>query len=94
MLFQSTLATSGAGNLPRQAGLDDISIQGRAAGAEGQVLSFGKRLSEGLYVAFDQGLTIATNALRLEYSLTPSVMLRATAGTVSSFGIYYTHTFR
>jgi translocation and assembly module TamB len=94
MLFQSTLATSGVGNLPRQAGLDDISIQGRAAGAEGQVLSFGKRLSEGLYVAFDQGLTIATNALRLEYSLTPSVMLRATAGTVSSFGIYYTHTFR
>ena len=94
LLFQSTFATSGASNLSRQAGLDDISIQGRAAGAEGQVLSFGKRLSEGLYVAFDQGLTIATNALRLEYSLTPSVMLRATAGTVSSFGIYYTHSFR
>jgi translocation and assembly module TamB len=94
LLFQSTFATSGAGTFPRQAGLDDISIQGRAGGAEGQVLSFGKRLSEGLYVAFDQGLTIASNALRLEYSLTPSVMLRATAGTVSSFGIYYTHSFR
>ncbi len=82
-------------------GLDEISFksaQGTARGtgqpdAEGQVVTVGKRLSENLAIVYEQGLTVATNALRLEYNLTGSLTLRAEAGTVSGFGLYYRRTF-
>ena len=94
VLFGSTIGASSGSSLASKVGLDDVSIHGRASGAEGQVVSFGKRIADRLYIAFDQGLTVATNALRLEYTLTRHVMLRAEAGVVSSFGIYYTESFR
>ncbi len=82
-------------------GLDDISfksaqVAARGSGqpdAEGQVMAVGKRLSENLAIVYEQGLTVATNALRLEYNLTGSLTLRAEAGTVSGFGLYYRRTF-
>jgi translocation and assembly module TamB len=80
-------------------GLDDISFKNAAGssrgaqGAEGQVVSVGKRLSENLAIVYEQGLTVATNALRLEYSLTGSLTLRAEAGTVSGVGVYFRRNF-
>ncbi len=82
-------------------GLDDISfksaqVTARGTGqpdAGGQVMAVGKRLSENLAIVYEQGLTVATNALRLEYALTGSLTLRAEAGTVSGFGVYYRRTF-
>jgi translocation and assembly module TamB len=94
LLFRSTLGGTGTRTLASTFGLDDISVHGRADGAEGQVLSFGRRIADNLYIAFDQGLTIATNALRVEYTLSRNWMLRAEAGVVSSFGLYYTESFR
>jgi translocation and assembly module TamB len=94
LLFQSTVGSTGTRTVASVFGLDDISVHGRATGAEGQVLSVGRRIADNLYIAFDQGLTIATNALRVEYSLSRNWMLRAEAGVVSSFGIYYTESFR
>ena len=38
---------------------------------------------------YEQGLTVATNALRIEYALSRTLTLRAEAGTVSSLGLYY-----
>lgn len=83
-------------------GLDDISVQrgastarGAARGtseAPGQVVAFGKRLSDNLSLVYEQGLTVATNALRLEYSLSRTLTLRAEAGAISGFGIYYRRT--
>jgi len=85
-------------------GLDDISVLSSAAGARtvaargtpdatGQVVSIGKRLSENLTVAWEQGLTVATNALRIEYNLTTSLSVRAEAGTVSGLGLFYRKSF-
>lgn len=79
-------------------GLDEISVHQssvtNATGtAAGQVVSFGKRLSDRLSLVYEQGLTIATNALRIEYALTRTVTLRAEAGTVASVGIYYRKSF-
>jgi translocation and assembly module TamB len=84
-------------------GLDEISIgrstnspRGSAAGssdATNQVVSFGKRINDKLTLVYEQGLTVAKNALRLEYSLTRTLTLRAEAGVVSSFGIYYRRVF-
>jgi translocation and assembly module TamB len=62
--------------------------------ASGQVVSIGKRLSDRLTLVYEQGLTIATNALRLEYTLSRSWTVRAEAGTVSGIGLYFRRTYR
>jgi translocation and assembly module TamB len=89
--------------IAQRLGLDDISVKGAASSTrggargtpstEGQVLAVGKRLSENLSIVYEQGLTVATNALRLEYNLTGSLTLRAEAGTVSGVGMYYRRNF-
>jgi translocation and assembly module TamB len=94
LLFQSTVGATGTRTFASTFGLDDISVHGRASGAEGQVLSFGRRIADNLYIAFDQGLAVAANALRVEYTLSRNWMLRVEAGVVSSFGLYYTESFR
>ena len=82
-------------------GIDDISFQSatgaqRGAGGtetSGQAVTFGKRLTDRLSLVYEQGLSVATNALRLEYALTQTLTLRAEAGVISGFGIYYRRTF-
>jgi translocation and assembly module TamB len=91
-------------SIAQSMGLDDISVRSSAGTARsavrggtpdatGQVVSIGKRLSENLTVAWEQGLTVATNALRIEYSLTNSLSVRAEAGTVSGLGLFYRKSF-
>jgi translocation and assembly module TamB len=78
-------------------GLDDISVHGAStnaiAGTQGQVVAFGKRISDRLTLVYEQGLTVATNALRIEYTLSRSLTLRAEAGVVSSIGLYFRRTY-
>ena len=57
-------------------------------------MSFGKRLTDRMALVYEQGLTVATNALRLEYTLSRNLTLRAEAGTVSGIGIFYRRTMR
>ena len=52
-----------------------------------------KRISDRLTLGYEQGLSIAANALRLEYSLSNTLTLRAEAGTVSGVGVYYRRTY-
>ena len=89
--------------IAQRIGLDDISLRSASAteggarpgtpGAEGQVVAIGKRLTDRLSLVYEQGLSLATNALRLEYELTRSLRLRAEAGTISGVGIYYRRSF-
>jgi len=78
-------------------GLDDISVRGSDAAVTGgtstQVVAFGKRISERLTLVYEQGLTVATNALRIEYALSRTLTLRAEAGTVSSVGLFFRRSF-
>jgi translocation and assembly module TamB len=46
-----------------------------------------------LTLGYEQGLSLAANALRLEYALTNTLTLRAEAGTVSGVGVYYRRTY-
>lgn len=76
-------------------GLDDIGIGSSGSSAiAGQVLSVGKRLSDRIYIAYEQAVTTATNLLRVEFELHRFVSLRAEAGAVSGFGIFYTRSLR
>ena len=65
-------------------GLDDISVRESASsvvgGTTGQVVAFGKRISDRLTLVYEQGLTLANNALRIEYALSRTLTLRAEAG--------------
>lgn len=78
-------------------GLDDISVRevgsSTVGGTSGQVVAFGKRISDRFSLVYEQGLTIATNALRLEYALSRTLTLRAAAGTSSSLGLYFRRTY-
>lgn len=78
-------------------GLDDISVRdsgNTVAGAtSGQVVAFGKRISDRLTLVYEQGLSVANNALRIEYTLSRTLTLRAEAGVVSSIGLYYRRSF-
>jgi translocation and assembly module TamB len=78
-------------------GLDDISVRDSGSTISGQtstqVVAFGKRISDRLSLVYEQGLTAASNALRIEYALTRTLTLRAEAGVVSSLGLYFRRTF-
>ncbi len=84
-------------------GLDDISLRGGGIGAgtvgpsssstSSQVIVFGKRLTDKLSVGYEQGLSIAANALRIEYALSRTLTIRAEAGTVSGVGLVYRRAF-
>jgi translocation and assembly module TamB len=83
-------------------GLDDISLKSAGTssgtsssqGLTSQVVVFGKRISDRLSLGYEQGLSLATSALRLEYALSRQVTLRAEAGTVSGVSIVYRRNFR
>ncbi len=96
-LFGSTGPGFGT-RVAKRIGLDDLSIRSGssatgAPGLQNQVLAFSKRLTDRLYIIFEAGLNVANNALKIEYALSKSFTLRATAGTVSSAGIYFLRAF-
>jgi translocation and assembly module TamB len=76
-------------------GLDDVSVRGAQGGAAaGQVVAVGKRLSDRLYVEYEQGITVAANLVRLTFALTRTLSLNAqTSQTTSSFGFTYRRSF-
>ena len=80
-------------------GLDEFSVGQRATGTgvdavEGQVVTVGKRLTDRLYIAYDQGLTIATNALRIEYVLSRFFTVSAFTGTTSGVALNFRRNWR
>ena len=81
----------------RTFGVDDISFRSAATARPGttaaQVVAVSKRLTDKLSLIYEQGLSAANNSLRIEYVLSRTVTLRAEAGLVNGFGIYYTRTY-
>jgi translocation and assembly module TamB len=90
-------------SVAQSVGVDDISFKssmGTAAsgasgspGTQGQVVAIGKRLTENLTIAYEQSLTVAGNALRIEYNFSPTLSIRAEAGMVSGVGVFYRRSF-
>ncbi|MFN2644680.1 MAG: translocation/assembly module TamB domain-containing protein [Burkholderiales bacterium] len=70
-------------------GLDEVSFRGTGE-LQDRVLAFGKRLSDRLYVSYEQGLgTVASNLVKIDYSLSRRWSLRAETGTSSGGGLFY-----
>ncbi|HEX4523598.1 MAG TPA: translocation/assembly module TamB domain-containing protein [Casimicrobiaceae bacterium] len=103
-LLQAALgALSGPGSTPfgqriaQTIGVDEISVRSSAdpqrTGTAGQVVAFSKRLSDKLTLVYEQGTSVANNAIKLEYSLTRALTLRVEAGVVSGIGFYYSRSY-
>lgn len=102
--LQAALAAlAGAGTeqigqrVARGFGVDDISFRSASTARPGttaaQVVAVSKRLTDKLSLIYEQGLSLANNSLRVEYVLSRTVTLRAEAGLVNGFGIYYTRSY-
>ena len=76
--------------LAKTFGLDEISLRGSSGDVESRVVAFGKRLSDKLYVSYEQGLgTVASNLVKLDYSLSRRWSARVETGTSSGGGLFY-----
>jgi translocation and assembly module TamB len=85
--------------IAQRIGLDDISVAQRdtASGSDpldAQVVTIGKRISDRLYIAYEQGLSLATNALRIEYVLSRYLTVSAFAGTESGVALNFRRTWQ
>ncbi len=70
-------------------GLDEISLRGSGEVGD-RVVSVGKRLSDRLYVSYEQGLSVVASTLvKLDLALTQRLSLRAETGTSSGVGLFY-----
>jgi translocation and assembly module TamB len=75
--------------IARAFGLDEISFRGSGEVAD-RVVAVGKRLSDRLYVSYEQGLGATASALvKLDFSLTQRLAVRAETGTSSGIGLFY-----
>ena len=75
--------------IARALGLDEVTLRGSGEVAS-QVVALGKRLSDRLYISFEQGIGAAASALvKLDFTLTQRVSLRAETGTSSGLGLFY-----
>ena len=78
--------------IANKVGLDELSLRGGGQ-AGTQVAALGKRLSDRLYLEYQQSLAAANNVLMLSYTLTRSLSLRLETGFTSGVGIYFTRAY-
>jgi translocation and assembly module TamB len=84
--------------IARRFGLDEITLRGTGEMTD-RFLAVGKRLSDRLYISYEQGLgAVATNLLKLDYALGRRWTLRAEAGTASGVpssggGLFYRYSW-
>jgi translocation and assembly module TamB len=73
----------------RTFGLDEISLRGTGEAAD-RVVAVGKRLSDRVYISYEQGLgTTASQLVKLDFSLTQRLALRTETGTSTGVGLLY-----
>ncbi|MGZ8266043.1 MAG: translocation/assembly module TamB domain-containing protein [Burkholderiales bacterium] len=74
--------------LAKALNVDEVGLRSGQAVSE-QFVTVGKRITDRLYLAFEQSLGGTESLLRLEMSLTERIALRAQTGLTSSVGVFY-----
>jgi translocation and assembly module TamB len=85
-----------SGGVAKKLGLDEIGFKGPGSGSDASsaALTFGKRLSQKLYVTYEHGLSGALGSLYIFYDLTRRLTLRGQAGgTKNGLDLIYTLTY-
>jgi translocation and assembly module TamB len=79
--------------IARRFGLDELSLRGTGEATD-RVVAVGKRLSDRIYVSYEQGLgAVASNLIKLDYALGRRWTLRAETGTSSGGGLFYRYSW-
>jgi translocation and assembly module TamB len=100
MLQAAAGALFGRGNAPsptqriaKTFGLDEITLRSSST-LPSQVVAVGKRLSDRVYISYEQAVSVVYGSLvRLDYSLTRRLSLRAETGTTSGVGVVYRYSW-
>lgn len=74
--------------LAKALNLDEVGVRSGDAVSQ-QFVTLGKRISDRLYLAFEQSIGGTESLLRLEMTLTQRTALRAQTGRTSSLGFFY-----
>jgi translocation and assembly module TamB len=64
-----------------------------ASAAPSDVVTIGKRISDRLFISYEQGLRGVSNLLSAQYLLTERLSLRAQSGTASALDLLYAFAF-
>ena len=79
--------------IARRFGLDELTLRGSGE-LTGQVVAVGKRISDRLYISYEQGIgAVATNLVKLDYALGRRWTLRAETGSSSGGGLFYRYSW-
>lgn len=79
--------------IARRFGLDEIALRGSGE-LSGNVVAVGKRLSDRIYISYEQGIgALQSNLLKLDYALGRRWTLRAETGTSSGGGLFYRYSW-
>lgn len=97
VLQQAALAllaggNSGSGKIASNLGLDEVGFKGPTEGtdASGAALTMGKRISEKLYVTYEQSLSGAMGTIYIFYDLARNLTVRGQTGMTSAVDLIYT----
>ncbi|QHI99382.1 translocation/assembly module TamB [Xylophilus rhododendri] len=85
-----------SGGMAKRVGLDEIGFKGPGSGSDASTaaLTFGKRISQKLYVTYEHGLSGAVGSLYIFYDLTRRLTLRGQAGSSKNgLDLIYTLTY-
>ncbi|MFY3386443.1 translocation/assembly module TamB domain-containing protein [Paracidovorax sp. MALMAid1276] len=84
--------TNPGGGFAKRIGLDEIGFRGATPGddASSAALTFGKRLSQDLYVTYERSLSGTLGTLYIFYDLTRRLTLRGQTGEKSAVDLIYT----
>ena len=82
---------SSSGKIAGSLGLDEVGFKGGGDGdAAGAALTMGKRLSDKLYLTYEQSLSGAMGIIYIFYDLSRNLTLRAQTGVTSALDLVYT----
>jgi translocation and assembly module TamB len=70
-------------------GLDSVGMRSEA-GTGGQVLSFGKRISDNVYITYERSVSGALNITRVRYLLSPRWSVEAATGSSNAIDVFFT----
>lgn len=97
LLQQAALAllaggNSGSGKIAGRLGLDEVGFKGPSEGtdASGAALTLGKRLSDKLYLTYEQSLSGAMGTIYIFYDLSRRLTVRGQTGATSAIDLIYT----
>ena len=85
------------GALAKTIGVDEVGFADAGGNADGTgtetALTVGKRLSDKLYLSYEQSLSGAMSTVSILYDLSKSLTLRARAGTENAIDVIFTHRY-